>query len=268
MSAFSQQTFHPDRVGQLVFNSKDMIPGGYINDYWMNVNLPVWKVNRVVFNEISMPMTWYTFNDGSYNGPINNNIIFMEQGNATIFTASIPKGNYSTYPNSGLTGFITLQDQVTSSMNGAGGTGIYTCGYNYNTSIITISSTINFSILWSKPNDCAKQLGFKNIDTGYAASQSGYGPIQITNSGCMYLSFKGLDIPAVITSSQNPASGQMAICVASTSNNLYTYKNDGTLPKLLCTNVDNSIKVSVTDGDGKLIPLNVNWSISFILFGE
>lgn len=264
---YPQQIIVPENAQQLTINSSER-NGGNINDYTMTISLPVWKVQKVVFNELSMTTSWYTFNDTSYNGFQNNLITFMELGNPAVFVATIPIGNYSTVPNPGLTGYITIQDQVAASLNAVVGiSGVYTCTYNYNTSIIKINSTVSFSLLWSRTNDCNKQLGFPNIDTAYATSQVGSAPVQLTNSGCMYISMSGIELPQVITSTMSSNAGQLAFCVQSDSNNLMNIRNNGTLPRLPTSNVTNSLRISVSNRYGQLLPLNVDWSISFVLFG-
>lgn len=220
--------YYPKQIGQITFNSND--GDGPLNDFSIAITLPSWKIDRILFNEMTLTQSWYVFSDGSYNGYQNNLINFHELGTGGVLQAAIPPGNYSTIPNTSLgTGnYITIQDQVTASMNAAGGFGTYSCSYNYNTSLLTISSTVSFSILWSLPNDCSKQLGFKNIDTGYALSQKSYSPIQITNSGCIYIYIQGMALNnLVLTSIKNPTSGTYAFCVQSDSNGLFSRQNTG-----------------------------------------
>lgn len=256
MSAVSQYQYAiPVRTYVMAINSKDKVPGGSINNFDMTLNIPTnFKTTQVWFAEMHLPQTWYVFN------ALNNTISFIEQSNpGTTLSAVIPIGNYD------VINPVTIMSAVASAMTSAG-TQTYSCTYNNNTSLLTISAGANFKLLFGTyTNDPALQLGFANTDTGFAATFTGTAPVKLSPSGCMYITIDGLGTDRVLTSTLNPASGNFVLCVDANSGQQWKWTNQGQYPASPSTGVVQNIHITINSSSGVPIPLLTDFTMTFHL---
>mgnify|MGYP005867437537 CR=1 FL=1 len=121
-----------------------------------------YKVKNVKLLHCRIPVTWH--NIDSY----NNTILFNEGG--SNLTATLTQGSYN---------ISDLQTEIETQMDSAGAD-IYTVTYDKKTMKITISSTGTFSLLFgTSSSEIYEILGFDNIDTSTASSQTGNNVIDL-----------------------------------------------------------------------------------------
>lgn len=190
---------------------------------------------------IYLPVTCYNVATG-----INSSIYFTD---TQARVANIAPGFHS-----GATTFMTaVSDAMTAA---SGGAGVYSCTLNAVTQLLNISCTIPFSLTFSNTQGTSSEmLGFRNVDTATATSQTATAVLNLTTTLCYNISINGAQGAASLSG----ASASFVIpALTTTPSNLY-YEVSLTMPQSITFQSSKHLDIAIYDDTHRLLNMQSNF---------
>jgi hypothetical protein len=194
---------------------------------------------------VMLPITNYNINS-------TNNSIYFNESNSSLKTCIIPEGFYSS--------FSDVATALQTSMNSSG-TGTYTCTVSSLTNKLTISSTVDFKLLFGSNtvNSASTVLGFVGDSSSSLTSQTGDHIMNISIN--TNYNFVIENTSSSITTLDGKTFSFSIPALSSTPNMVY-WQVPLEMPIFIRFDGTRNINVKIVDDDMKIIQnLNSDWYI-------
>lgn len=233
--------------GQLVHINSTYRDNGTFDNFNISLQKPV-SYSKVTLLDCTIPNSQWLINS------TNNNLKFTEA--STILNAIIPIGSYT------ISQFVTV---LATSINSAS-THTYSVTYSTTTGQLTITSTVNFTLLLGTyPTSLAYIMGFaQNNYSSTSLSLTSPNPVNLSPPLYLHVSFPNIGIPNCIIAGKQPFGGTFPIPQTGNSFSISNYSEECCYRLHSTISNLSQIQVLVRNSDGTPAGINVDWCITLL----